>query len=46
MSAPKIMIGQFDITKHVAAMYDAIVSSLDWGSEFLDTETIVSILAG
>lgn len=33
-----------DITEHVAAMFDAIVGSLDWGSEFLDAETIESIL--
>jgi hypothetical protein len=29
---------------HVAAMYDALVGSLDWGSGFLDTEEIESIL--
>lgn len=33
-----------NIAEHVAAMFDALVGSLDWGSGFLDTETIESIL--
>jgi hypothetical protein len=40
----KIIIDGIDVTEHVAAMYDAIVTSMDWGSDFLDTETIVSIM--
>ena len=41
---PRVMIGTHDVTEHVAAMYDAIVASADWGSDFLDWETIFSIL--
>ena len=41
---PRVMIGPHDVTEHVAQMYDAIVGSMDWGSEFLDWETILSIL--
>jgi len=37
-------VGQADITEHIAAMFDALVGSLDWGSGFLETETIESIL--
>lgn len=44
MSGPRIMIGKVDVTEHVAAMFDALVGSLDWGSGFLDVETIESIL--
>jgi hypothetical protein len=44
MGERAIVIGTKDITEHVARMYDAIVGSLDWGSQFLDTETIESIL--
>jgi hypothetical protein len=40
----RITVDGKDITEHVAAMYDAIIGSADWGSEFLDTEQIVSIL--
>ena len=39
-----ITIGKVDVTQHVAAMFDALVASLDWGSGFLDVETIESIL--
>ncbi len=41
----RITIDGHDVTEHVGAMYDAIVASADWGSDFLDVETIVSILA-
>lgn len=34
-----------DVTNMVADMYDALLSSMDWGSGFLDTEQITSILA-
>ncbi len=45
MSTPvKITCNGADITEHVAAMYDAIVGSLDWGSGFLDVETMESVL--
>ena len=44
MSDKRITIGGVDVTEHVAAMFDAIVGSLDWGSGFLDVETIESIL--
>lgn len=40
----KIMIDGIDITEHVAAMFDAVVASLDWGSGFLATEDVESIL--
>jgi hypothetical protein len=40
----RIMIGPHDVTEHVAAMYDAIIGSLDWGSSWLDVETQLSIL--
>lgn len=40
----RILIGKIDVTEHVAAMFDAIVQSMDWGSHFLDVETIESIL--
>ncbi len=40
----RAIINGVDVTEHVAAMYDAIIGSADWGSNFLDTETIVSIL--
>lgn len=40
----RILIGKVDVTEHVAAMFDALVQSLDWGSGFLDVETIESIL--
>lgn len=39
-----IVVDGVNITDHVAAMFDAIVGSADWGSGFLDTETIASIL--
>ena len=41
---PKIMVGQYDVTQHVAAMFDALVGSMDWGSGFLTVEEIESIL--
>lgn len=41
----RIMIGNADVTEHVAAMFDAIVGSLDWGSGFLSSEEIESIVA-
>lgn len=41
---PKIMLGVYDVTEHVAAMYDAIVGSMDWGSGFLSAEEQCSIL--
>ncbi len=44
MSDTRIMIGTADVTEHVAAMFDAIVGSLDWGSGFLSVEQIESIL--
>jgi hypothetical protein len=43
-SGPRIKVGGADITEHVAAMYDAIVGSMDWGSGFLCTEEVESIL--
>jgi hypothetical protein len=33
-----------DVTEHIAAMYDAIVASTDWGSGFLDDDAIEGIL--
>ncbi len=33
-----------DITSQVAVLYDAIVTSLDWGSNFLDDEQVEAIL--
>ena len=44
MSDRKAIVNGVDITRHVAAMYDAIIQSADWGSDFLDTEEIASIL--
>lgn len=41
---PRVVIAGADVTEHVAAMFDAIVGSLDWGSGFLDVDTIESIL--
>lgn len=40
----RIMCDGVDITEHVAAMFDALVSSTDWGSGFLDDESIEGIL--
>ena len=40
----KITCDGIDITEHVAAMFDALVQSLDWGSGFLDADEIESIL--
>lgn len=40
----RIMIGGADVTEHVAAMYDALIQSTDWGSGFLDTDEVESIL--
>lgn len=34
-----------DVTEQVRMMYDGLVNSMDWGSEFLDTETKGAILA-
>ena len=44
MANQRIIIDGKDVTEHVARMYDAIVHSLDWGSGYLDTEDIESIL--
>lgn len=41
---PRIVIAGADVTEHVAAMFDALIGSLDWGSGFLDAETIEAIL--
>ncbi len=41
---PRAIIGGVDLTEEVAAMYDAIVGSMDWGSGFLDDESIQAIL--
>ena len=40
---PKVTIDGVDMTEQVAAMYDAIVGSMDWGSDFLDDETVEAI---
>ena len=40
----RITIDGLDITDHVAAMYDALVGSMDWGSGFLDDEQIEALL--
>jgi hypothetical protein len=40
----RITIGNADVTEHVAAMFDALIGSLDWGSGFLSSEEIESIL--
>jgi hypothetical protein len=37
-------IGPVDITVHVAAMFDALINSLDWGSGFLDADEVDSLL--
>lgn len=42
---PKAMIGDIDVTDMVASMYDNLINSMDWGSEFLSHEDIVSIVA-
>lgn len=34
-----------DVTEGVQVMYDAIYSSMDWGSGFLDAEEVFAILA-
>jgi hypothetical protein len=44
-TTPKIMIGTVDVTHAVADMYDALLSSCEWGSGFLDTEQVSSVLA-
>lgn len=41
---PRITIDRVDVTEHVAALFDALAASLDWGSGFLDVETIESAL--
>lgn len=41
---PPILCRGVNIAEHVGAMFDALVGSLDWGSGFLDAETIESIL--
>jgi hypothetical protein len=33
-----------DITQAVAALFDALVGSMDWGSDFLDDETVEAAL--
>lgn len=43
-SKPRIMIGAIDITDYVAKMYDALINSMDWGSDFLDWEEVQAIL--
>src|SRR5579864_2724285 len=43
-TSPKIMIGTVDVSSAVADMYDALLSSCDWGSGFLDTEQVSSVL--
>lgn len=40
----RVTVDRADITEHVAAMFDALINSTDWGSAWLDTETIESIL--
>lgn len=40
----RITVDGVDITEQVAAMYDAIAGSMDWGSDFLDVEVIDAIL--
>src|SRR5690349_7450642 len=37
-------IDEIDVTEHIANMFDALVGSMDWGSNFLESETIDSIL--
>jgi hypothetical protein len=33
-----------DITEQVAALFDALVGSMDWGSDFLDEDTVEAAL--
>lgn len=33
-----------NVTEHVKRMYDALVNSMDWGSGFMDTETVETVL--
>lgn len=40
----RVAVGGTDITEHVAAMFDALVASLDWGSMFLATDDVESIV--
>lgn len=40
----RAMVGKLDITEHVENVFDALVSSLDWGSDFLDSEQVNSML--
>ena len=40
----RVVVGNTDITEHVAAMFDVLVASLDWGSDFLAAEDVVSIV--
>lgn len=40
----RVAVDGVDITDHVAAMFDTLVGSLDWGSGFLDEDEIDSIL--
>lgn len=40
----RALIDKKDVTEHVANMYDALIHSMDWGSEFLDTDQVESIL--
>lgn len=40
----RVTVDGVDITEHIAAMFDSIVGSLDWGSGFLSTEEIESIM--
>ncbi len=43
-AAPRVTCRGVDVTEHVAAMFDALVGSLDWGSGFLSAEEIESVL--
>ena len=40
----RVKVDGVDVTDHVAAMFDAIVGSTEWGSDFLSVECIESIL--
>lgn len=40
----KITCGGVDISDHVAAMFDALVHSMDWGSGFLCDDQIEAIM--
>lgn len=40
----RILCDGVDITEQVAAMYDAIATSMDWGSNFLTDDVVEAIL--